>query len=129
VTKGVRIFMKMRWLGFVTLLFAVSVASAAPVNGKPSGALTMQSACDRLRADISKQLGASHGADEYRCEDAAKGPNGYYVFALRSNYPAPRGAESNWVGSGLVGWYAVRVSDGQVRDWDVANLKLGAVIK
>lgn len=57
------------------------------------------------------------------------GPKSYYVFGLRSNYPAPKGARGEWVGSALVGWFAVRISDGQVRDWDMANLKLGAVLK
>ena len=72
---------------------------------------------------------AGHGADEYRCEDAALGPNEYYVFGVRSNYPAPRGTGKDWVGSGLVGWYAVRISNGELRDWDMANLKLGAILK
>lgn len=34
----------------------------------------------------------------------------------------------DWVGSGLVGWYAVRASDGEVRDWDIANLGVEVVI-
>jgi hypothetical protein len=90
----------------------------------------MKTACDQLRGVVSKQLSASHGPGEYRCDEDKPGAlDGYYVFALRSNYPAPKGAGPDWVGSGLVGWYAVRISDGQVRDWDVANLRLGAVIR
>ena len=121
--------MRKGWRGLGALLFTASVACAAPIGNESNGALTMQSACDRVRAAISKRLDASHGADEYRCEDAEMGPNGYYVFALRANYPAPKGAGPDWVGSGLVGWYAVRASDGQIQEWDVANLKLGAMIK
>jgi hypothetical protein len=129
ICEGRPLFMKMCWLGFGALLFTVSVVSVASIGEKQRDALTMQSACGRLRTVISKRLGASHGPDQYRCEDAATGVNGYYVFALRSNYPAPKGAAPDWVGSGLVGWYAVRVTDGQVQDWDVANLKPGAIIK
>jgi hypothetical protein len=62
-------------------------------------------------------------------DETAMGPNEYYVFGVRSNYPAPRGAGKDWVGSGLVGWYAVRISNGELRDWDMANLKLGAILK
>lgn len=110
----------------VAILFA---CSALAQNG-PRSALTVQAACNHLRAVVAKQLGANHGAEEYRCEDGTTASvNGYYVFSLRSNYPAPKGAGTDWVGSGLVGWYAVRDSDGQVRDWDVANLRLGTVIQ
>lgn len=111
------------------LLLATSVACAFPVGGEPRKAPTMKTACEQLRTAISKRLGASHGADEYRCEDGQNRADGYSVFALRSNYPAPNGARPDWVGSGLVGWYAIRVSDGQVREWDVANLRLGAALR
>lgn len=121
--------MKMPWLAFGTWLIAASVACSASAGDMPRGSLTMQAACERVRLVVSKQLSADHGADEYRCEGEAQGPKGYYVFALRSNYPAPKGAGPGWVGSALVGWYAVRASDGQVRDWDVANLKLESSIK
>lgn len=85
----------------------------------------MKAACDHLRIVVAKQSAASYGADEYRCEDGtAAAAKGYYVFSLRSNYPAPKGAGPEWVGSSLVG-----MPDGQVRDWDMANFRLGAVIQ
>lgn len=119
-----------RWLGLgALLLFTASFAWASPFGGKLGGSMPVRGACDHLRTVISRQLGAKHGDDEYRCEDAQMGPKGYYVFSLRSDYPAPKGAGPDWVGSGLVGWYAVRESDGQVRDWNIANFTLGAVIK
>lgn len=122
--------MKNRWLGSGTLLlFAAASACASPFGGKLGGTMPAGIACDHLRTVIGKQLGAKHGDDEYRCEEAQMGPNGYYVFSLRSNYPAPKGAGPDWVGSGLVGWYAVRESDGQVRDWNIANFTLGRVIR
>lgn len=111
------------------LLFAASSVCASPFGGKLGDTMPVSGACDHLRTVISKQLGARHGDDEYRCEDAKMGPKDYYVFSLRSNYPSPKGGGPDWVGSGLVGWYAVRESDGQVRDWNIANFTLGTVIK
>lgn len=116
------------FLGAATLLtFFWACASLAA--GKQESATSMKAACDALRLLISKQLHASRGLDEYRCDDTQPGPPGFYVFALRSNYPAPEGAPPNWVGSALIGWYAVRKTDGQVRDWDLGNEKLGNVIQ
>jgi len=51
-------------------------------------------------------------------EDAAPG---FYVVGLHSGLPCPtRDGCSN-----LVGWYAVRVSNGRVIRWDVANERPG----
>jgi hypothetical protein len=67
-----------------------------------------------------------HGINEYRCElETDEGNGHYFVFALRSNYPAPPGASPNWVGSSLVGWFAVSRSTGTVFNWDIAALALG----
>lgn len=115
-------------LGILALLVA-ALASPSPAGVASNAVQTRKAACDHLRLAISKQLNASHGIDEYRCDDTEAGLAGYYVFAIRSNYPAPKGAGPDWVGSALVGWYAVRQSDGQVRDWDVANQSIGAVIR
>lgn len=115
-------------LGILVLL-VVALAGPAPAAVASNTVPTRKAACDYLRLAISKRLKASHGIDEYRCDATEARPAGYYVFAIRSNYPAPNGAGPDWVGSALVGWYAVRQSDGQVRDWDVANQRIGAAIR
>jgi hypothetical protein len=122
--------MKIFQLYLFVLTLGVCFACSAFAESGRKTLVTMQAACDRLRAIVAEQSGAAHGVEEYRCEDGTDTlADGYFVFSLRSNYPTPKGAGADWVGSSLVGWYAVRTSDGQARNWDVANFKLGAVIK
>lgn len=113
-------------LMFAALFLFSSCTSA---QGTLSQALAKQAACDHLRVVVSLKQHAVHGANEYHCDSGGENfAKGYYVLALRSNYPAPKDAGSNWAGSSLVGWYAVRASDGQVRKWNVAEFKPGAVV-
>jgi hypothetical protein len=51
----------------------------------------------------------------------------YYVLAFRSRHPEPPGAGPDWVGSNLVGWFAVRRSDGAAVKWDMAKDGPGGV--
>jgi len=89
-------------------------------------AISSASACSRLKAAVAQRQSPRHGINEYRCElEADEGNGRYFVFALRSNYPAPPGASPNWVGSSLVGWFAVSRSTGALFNWDVATLALG----
>jgi hypothetical protein len=122
--------MKLPRVAFLVVMLAVIWPGGAfAANGATQG-LSPKAACDRLRGVISKQLHPEHGAAEYRCDEAMTDlAAGYYVFALRSNYPAPEGAGAGWAGSSLVGWYAIRISDGKVLDWNVATLELGRVIE
>ncbi|MDR3414588.1 MAG: hypothetical protein P4L83_00245 [Nevskia sp.] len=88
--------------------------------------LTSEQGCNRLKAVIARQRSAPHGAAEYRCDlDPTEGASRYYVFALRSNFPAPPGAGPDWVGSALVDWFAVSKSSGEISEWDVGEEAIG----
>ena len=96
-----------------------------PAFASASG-LTSTSACGRLKAAVAHKESPRHGPSEYRCDLAPnEGQGRYFVFALRSKYPAPPGAGQNWVGSSLVGWFAVSRSAGTVFNWDVGAEALG----
>lgn len=66
----------------------------------------------------------------YRCDvepDAtAYGPDaaGYFLIGLHYNFHTPPG----WIGSNLVGWYAVRRADGKVFEFDMAHMEVGPAI-
>ena len=106
------------------------LAFLAPVLCAPdlasASAISSSSACGLLKAAVAQSQSPRHGINEYRCElEADEGNGRYFVFALRTNYPAPPGAGPNWVGSSLVGWFAVSRSTGMVFNWDVSALALG----
>jgi hypothetical protein len=75
-------------------------------------------ACDILKSAAVLNHFAAHDVPPgtYRC-DTSPPTSGYYVIGLHYNYHAPPG----WVGSNLVGWYAVAQSDGKVYQWDINN--------
>jgi len=108
-----------------TLQFGCALASAlvcASAPAKPSG-LSSDRACLRLKIRVAQLLSAPHGVGEYRCELTKEGADGvgrsYYVFGLYSYYPAPPGSDPDWIGSSIVGWYAVSRATGQLYRWDV----------
>jgi len=108
-----------------TFLAFLALVPCAPVLASAS-AISSASACSRLKAAVAQRQSPRHGINEYRCElETDEGNGRYFVFALRSNYPASPGASPNWVGSSLVGWFAVSRSTGTVFNWDVAALALG----
>lgn len=91
--------------------------------------LSSSDACDRLRHAIATLHSAPHGSREYRCDlDPGEGAGHFYVFALRSNFPAPPGSDPNWTGSALVGWFAVSRESGEVYEWDVGEESKGRII-
>ncbi len=85
--------------------------------------LSSEAACAHIKSRVAQLESAPHGPDEYHCELTHEGSEGsgryYYVFGLYSNYPAPPGAGPDWVGSSIVGWYAVSRSTGKLYRWDV----------
>ena len=88
--------------------------------------LSSESACMKLGTLVARTYSARHGPNEYRCElDTSEHIDGYYVFGLYSKYPAPQGAGPDWVGSSIVGWFAVSKITGRVFNWDSPNLGLG----
>ena len=108
-----------------TFLAFLALVPGAPALASVS-AISSASACSLLKAAVAQRQSPRHGINEYRCElEADEGNGRYFVFALRSSYPALPGASLNWVGSSLVGWFAVSRSTGALFNWDVATLALG----
>ena len=107
----------------LALSLTLGICSCAQADGYT---LSASQACDQLKQVIANARSAPHGSKEYHCErDPAEGGGRYYVFALRSNFPSPAKASSDWVGSALVGWFAVSKESGDVYEWDVGNDALG----
>jgi hypothetical protein len=100
-----------------TLIAFASWASASQIETK---------LCEQaLSAAIPKS--SSQHADDYYCQDRSEsGP--FVVFSIRAKHPAPEGAGADWVGSNLVGWYAICKSDRSVFEWDFANEKPGRAL-
>ena len=98
------------------LLLTASTFAATP-------RISSATACARLKSRVQQLNSAAHGPNEYRCELTKEGSHGpgrrYYVIALYSNFPAPPGANPDWIGSSIVGWYAVSRSTGKLYRWDV----------
>ena len=108
-----------------TLPACLALVCCAPVLAS-GPAISHASACARLKAAVAQQQSPRHGASEYRCELAVgEGRGRYFVFALRAKHPSPPGAHPDWVGSSLVGWFAVSRSTGTVFEWDAAALAPG----
>ena len=71
-------------------------------------------ACSVLkRAAVTLHLSRRNLSGRYYC-DSIGDNSGYYLLGLRY-----RVTEDDLVGSNLLGWFAVRRSDGVVLDWDV----------
>ena len=88
--------------------------------------ISSASACRRLKATVAERQSPRYGINEYHCELAkGEGHGRYFVFALRSNHPAPPGAPLDWAGSSLVGWFAVSRANGAVFEWDLAAVAPG----
>ena len=82
-----------------------------------SGTEPVVSACAALKTRIANieripESGPSGaGWSGWFCDVSAQNPEGYFVFALRSNRPQPY--------SNLMGWYAVQRQDYAVFEWDI----------
>ena len=110
---------------FTTFSISLVLVLCTPAFASASG-LTSTSACGHLKAAVAHKESPPHDPNEYRCElEPREGQGRYFVFALRSNYSAPPGAGPDWVGSSLVGWFAVSRSTATVFNWDVGDEVLG----
>ncbi len=106
------------------LLTALLVAAVFPRPGLASPAVkTEQAACAALKRRLAHVLDQRRAgpASGWSCDVERNEAPGFYIMRLNSGLdcPTPIGCSS------LLGWYAVRKRDGQVRIWDVANLTLG----
>lgn len=107
-------------------ILAMLLLSASTFGATPR--ISSATACARLKNRVAQLNSAAHGLNEYRCELTKEGKHGpgrpYYVIALYSNFPAPPGAGPDWIGSSIVGWYAVSRSTGKLYRWDVGAIAI-----
>jgi hypothetical protein len=97
-----------------------SLAGCSAISSEDQGCKTLLQAVEtyHLVAE-SRPLGRPY------CEPTAPRLLGYYQYGV---YYAPDKWPPDWVGSALLGWYAVRRSDGRVYEWDIAEDALGAPV-
>lgn len=108
------------------LIAKILILALCASTSAEASTLSSEAACLKLRRVVARTYSAPHGAGEYHCElDTSEHVHGYYVFGLHSNFPAPPGAGPDWVGSSIVGWFAVSKSTGKVFNWDLPDLGLG----
>jgi hypothetical protein len=100
------------------------LARERPAGAGPERVTSPQAACALATERVTKLRGlpTSHVAT---CDDAAEGAdaNGYFVLALLAH------CHEAVCGSTNMGWFAVRKSDGELFDWDVAEWQPGALVR
>lgn len=98
-------------------IFALLSANCA----KPHPVNSAQAACAVATSRVTalRHQPASHVAF---CDDIPEtsSPVGYYLTGLRAHCREERGC-----GSTLMGWFAIRKSDGKVFEYDVAESEVG----
>ena len=102
-----------------------SAALALLSFASADAAMSRDRACEVVTTAAERHARANKPS-QYYCEPHTTSAS-YYVFAVRSSNPPP--AENpNWVGSSLVGWYALRRKDGAVVEWDIVDEVPGRVL-
>lgn len=100
------------------------LARARPAGAEAAQVTTPQAACALATERVTKLRGlpASHVAT---CDGAAEeaDANGYFILALLAH------CREALCGSTNMGWFAIRKSDGDLFDWDVAGWRPGALVR
>jgi hypothetical protein len=100
----------LRVLTFASVVLAASHGAIAGSIGSEAAA------CAALkRAAITYHLSRHDLKGRYYCEPNGKNAS-YFLLGLRY-----RVTPDESLGSNLIGWFAVRVSDGRVFDWDITE--------
>jgi len=106
-------------------MILLGVLGQAPAEAAPHPSITRESACARLKKVVAKLDGIPKSGPVgmgWFCDFSTYREGTAYVIALRSNRKCD-GACSN-----LMGWYAVDWTDGSIHDFDVADMKVGAIV-
>jgi hypothetical protein len=104
-------------------LFAIVMALLSTPVFAGEKITTGRAACQAIKARASKVLDQKIAgpASGWTCESGDIRPDGgeyhpaYYIMRLNSDL------KCSYPCSNLLGWYAVRKSTGQVRNWDIAQ--------
>jgi len=106
-----------RKCGFVVSGATLVVLAAA------CSSISEPEACNKLLRIAAEQhlVKETDPSGAYYCEPSGDNASDHYLIGLHYRVVTP----PDWVGSDLVGWYAVRRSDGRVSEWDIAEGTLG----
>ena len=106
-----------RVLGLLSFLIALGASLSADAL-----VASENSACEILKAAALRHHFTTQPAPPgfYYCAGWYKVPK-YFVIGLHYSFHAPPG----WVGSNLVGWYAIRRTDGKIFEYDMATMAVG----
>jgi len=101
--------------------------SGALVHAAPTVVTTIKTeraACAVAEAQVAAR-GLFQTSKFGSCDPIAPGsnPRGYYIVSLHG-----RRSDCGECGSTLMGWFAVRKSDGRVFEWDVSEWRLGIAV-
>jgi len=107
-------------------VLAVVVAFALPGLAIAGRVRSEAEACAVLTKVVPEHIQLRNVPSDYYCE-LRNVSRRYYVFAFRSRHPEPPGDGPDWVGSNLVGWFAVRRNDSAALEWDMAEDAPGVV--
>ncbi len=85
-------------------------------------------ACNQAISSVKKFVAPPKHKHEYYCSLHSE-QNDYFVVRINSRYPAPTDTGPDWVGSNLVGYFAVSRHNGKVYNWDIAENKFGLALR
>jgi hypothetical protein len=104
----------MRLRQFHIVFPAIFAFVALPASAATDVVTSKGRACTVLkRAAVTFHLSRQNLSGRYYCDSLGDTPQ-FYLMGLRY-----RLAKDESVGSNLIGWFAVRRSDGAVLDWDI----------
>lgn len=107
-------------------IFFALLALAAPSPGWCTSAL-QDAACNKAIRAVAKFIAPEKQKHEYYCSIHRQSA-GYFVFRVGSRFPVPADAGPAWVGSNLMGYFAVNRANGKVYNWDIAEDRLGSML-
>jgi len=114
----------MKKVKLVWLTVSIAFCTVMSFSRAQAQMLSENAACELLKAAALKRhfTNETTPPGKYVCYvDHGMSTKDDFVFGLHYFFTPPPG----WVGSNLVGWYAVDRRDGQIFEWDIAELKLG----
>jgi hypothetical protein len=109
----------------IKIFFALLFLAASNL-GRCAPAL-QDAACNKAIRSVVKFVASEKHKTEYYCSLHEQSAS-YIVFRVNSRYPAPADAGADWVGSNLVGYFAVNRANGKVYNWDIAKDRLGLLL-
>jgi hypothetical protein len=108
----------------LTAFLIASMTALAPEAKDDVGVKTAEAACDAVKARVSASRHFPTSIIAF-CDTISErdSPKNLYVLALHSK------RECDGICSTNMGWFAVQKTTGRVFEWNVAEWKLGSLVK